>query len=161
MRSKTRSAITTCVMAFVCGLYWTAAASAQPTIPFKSRELQEGKNYVQRLTTSLNVGESTGQLSTAYPIAIPALRDRPWTPRVPPALRDEDTSIFAAIRAGDLLVHHPYESFDASVERFIGEGAADPSTVGLKLTVYRVGDDTPFVRSLVAPPRRPANRWPA
>ena len=49
-------------------------AVAQPQIPFKSRELEEGKNFVQRLTTSLTVGESTGQLSTAYPIAIPAGR---------------------------------------------------------------------------------------
>src|SRR5262249_49936556 len=43
----------------------------------------------------------------------------------------------------------PYESFDASVERFIREGTADPSTLGVKMTVYRVGDDTPFVRWLI------------
>ena len=49
-----------------------------------------------------------------------------------------------------MLVHFPYESFDASVERFIREGAADPSTLGVKMTVYRVGDDTPFVRWLIA-----------
>ena len=49
-----------------------------------------------------------------------------------------------------MLVHLPYESFDASVERFIREGTADPSTLGVKMTVYRVGDDTPFVSWLVA-----------
>ena len=50
---------------------------------------------------------------------------------------------------GDLLVHHPYESFDDSVERFISDAADDPHTVAIKMTVYRVGDDTPFVRSLI------------
>ena len=54
------------------------------------------------------------------------------------------------IQRGDMLVHVPYESFDASVERFIREGTADPSTLGVKMTVYRVGDDTPFVRWLIA-----------
>ncbi len=48
-----------------------------------------------------------------------------------------------------MLVHHPYESFDASVERFIREAADDPGTTTIKMTVYRLGDDTPFVRSLI------------
>jgi len=81
---------------------------------------------------------------------IPELRDPPWTPRVPAALRDADVSIASVMKGGDVLVHHPYESFDASVERFIREGAADPTTLSVKMTVYRVGDDTPFVHSLVA-----------
>jgi polyphosphate kinase len=46
-------------------------------------------------------------------------------------------------------VHHPYESFEASVERFIREVADDPLVVSIKMTVYRIGDDTPFVRSLI------------
>jgi polyphosphate kinase len=79
---------------------------------------------------------------------LPALRFAPWTPVVPPALAGED-DIFSAIRAADVLVHHPYDSFDASVERFIHEAASDPRTVAVKMTVYRVGDDTPFVRSLI------------
>src|SRR6202008_144054 len=57
--------------------------------------------------------------------------------------------IFPLLAEGDLLVHHPYESFDASVERFISAAASDPATISIKMTVYRVGDDTPFVRSLV------------
>ncbi|HVF18085.1 MAG TPA: polyphosphate kinase 1, partial [Steroidobacteraceae bacterium] len=48
-----------------------------------------------------------------------------------------------------VLLHHPYESFDESVERFISSAAADARTVAIKMTVYRVGDDTPFVRSLI------------
>ena len=69
--------------------------------------------------------------------------------RCAPGGLDDQTDIFEAIAAGDLLVHHPYESFDDSVERFISAAASDPRTVSIKMTVYRVGDDTPFVRSLV------------
>lgn len=78
----------------------------------------------------------------------PELRDTPWAPMVPANL-DEDADLFAMIRAGDVLVHHPYESFDATVERFIRDAANDPDVVTIKMTVYRLGDDTPFVRSLI------------
>ena len=78
----------------------------------------------------------------------PALRDTPWTP-VPSARLEAGDDIFAAIRAGDVLVHHPYESFSDSVEHFIETAAHDASTIAIKMTVYRVGDDTPFVRSLI------------
>ena len=88
-------------------------------------------------------------LWTLAGLDLPDLRDPPWTPRVPAAFRNESIPFVNVIRRGDMLVHLPYESFDASVERFIREGAADPSTLGVKMTVYRVGDDTPFVRWLV------------
>jgi polyphosphate kinase len=77
------------------------------------------------------------------------LRDRPWTPVVPPALAGDDVDVFAVIRRGDLLVHHPYESFDASVARFIRQAAEDPRVLALKMTVYRVGTDTHFLDALV------------
>jgi polyphosphate kinase len=90
--------------------------------------------------------------TTLFEIAaleIEPLRDPPWTPLPPLALEAADVDIFTAIRAGDILLHHPYDSFYASVERFIREAADDPLTVSIKMTVYRVGDDTPFVRSLI------------
>ena len=69
---------------------------------------------------------------------------------MPPArIPDEDVDISAAIQGGDILLHHPYDSFDMSVEDFIGDAADDPHTVAIKMTVYRIGDDTPFVRSLI------------
>jgi len=82
-------------------------------------------------------------------LAIAELRDPPWTPLPPPRLEDEASNIFDAMRHGDLLVHHPYDSFDSSVERFISAAADDPQTVAIKMTAYRIGDDTPFIRSLV------------
>ena len=80
---------------------------------------------------------------------MPELRDPPWTPLPPLGLESADGDIFAAIRRGDVLIHQPYDSFDAGVERFIREAADDPQTVSIKMTVYRVGDDTPFVQSLI------------
>jgi polyphosphate kinase len=90
--------------------------------------------------------------TTLFEIAaleIEPLRDRPWTPLVPTALEASDDDFFAAIRAGDILLHHPYDSFDAGVDRFIREAADDASTVSIKMTIYRVGDDTPLMRSLI------------
>lgn len=80
-------------------------------------------------------------------LPFPELHDTPWTPLPIPAF--EDGAIFAAIQAGDVLVHHPYESFDASVEHFISAAADDPQTLSIKMTAYRIGDDTPFVKSLI------------
>jgi polyphosphate kinase len=78
----------------------------------------------------------------------PELHERPWTPVVPAALVGEDCDVFAVLRGGDLLVHHPYESFDASVGRFIRQAAEDPRVLALKMTVYRVGTDTHFLDAL-------------
>jgi polyphosphate kinase len=86
-------------------------------------------------------------------IDLPHLKDLPWEPVVPIRLRhmvlEEEDDIFAAIRQGDLLVHHPYESFAASTQRFIEEAAEDPAVLAIKLTVYRTSQDSPIVRSLI------------
>jgi polyphosphate kinase len=90
--------------------------------------------------------------TTLFEIAnlpIPELRDRPWVPLQHPSLPETSSAFFAAIQAQDVLVHHPYESFDGSIEHFISTAADDPQTVSIKMTAYRVGDDTPFVKSLI------------
>jgi polyphosphate kinase len=80
-------------------------------------------------------------------LPLPTLRDQEWTPLWPATLPEGQGAIFAAMQTADLLVHHPYESFDASVEHFISTAADDPQTVSIKMTAYRIGDDTPFVKS--------------
>jgi polyphosphate kinase len=89
--------------------------------------------------------------TTLFQIAgmpVAALRDPAWTP-LPSAAIENSHDIFTAIRTADVLVHHPYESFEDSVEHFIAAAADDPETVAVKMTAYRIGDDTPFVKSLV------------
>ena len=80
------------------------------------------------------------------------LRDTPWTPVTQPRLQGEDdghVDIFSVIRAGDVLVHHPYDSFATSVERFVEQAANDPEVLAIKMTVYRTSDDTPLVPALI------------
>ena len=80
------------------------------------------------------------------------LRDPPWTPVTQPALADRDdgkADVLGAMRAGDLMVHHPYDSFASSVERFIQQAVADPDVLAIKMTVYRTSDDSELVPSLI------------
>jgi len=80
----------------------------------------------------------------------PDLKVDSWVPVArPPFASLEDGEQFAAIRAGDLLVHHPYDSFAASFESFLNTAASDPNVIALKSTVYRTSDDTPLVPALI------------
>ena len=80
----------------------------------------------------------------------PDLKNDPWIPVARPPLAGLDAvEQFAAIRAGDILVHHPYDSFAASFESFLNASATDPDVIALKSTVYRTGDDTPLVPALI------------
>ncbi len=84
---------------------------------------------------------------------LPGLQREPWQPVTPQRLQpldeDEAVDVFAAIRDGDLLLHHPYESFRGSVQRFVEQAADDPDVLGIKMTLYRTGGDSPIVRALI------------
>jgi polyphosphate kinase len=85
----------------------------------------------------------------------PELKEKAWRGVIPPRLSAESgadkspANFFAAIRKQDVLVHHPYESFHASVEKFIALAAADPDVVTIKQTLYRTSPDSPFIESLI------------
>ena len=85
-----------------------------------------------------------------YGVDRPALKERPFVPTTHPAFADrEGKSIFATLREADVLVHHPYESFSTSVQRFIEQAAADPDVLAIKQTLYRTSGDSPIVNALI------------
>ena len=81
----------------------------------------------------------------------PDLKDDAFVPATHPAFAERETprSIFATLREGDVLVHHPYDSFSTSVQRFIEQAAADPHVLAIKQTLYRTSGDSPIVDALV------------
>ncbi len=81
----------------------------------------------------------------------PKLKDPAWNPITPGPDRqlDDPDELFGLIRDGDLLVHHPYDSFATTVEELIRQASMDPEVLALKMTLYRTSGDSPIVQSLI------------
>jgi len=118
---------------------------------------------VDRLTAELGLGPDdvyrfAGPLGldclwAVHALDRPDLHDEPWTPLVPPPLtaveREEDANIFSVLSRQDVLVHHPYDSFSASVEELLNDAADDGQVLAIKQCLYRTSGDSPVVAALV------------
>lgn len=80
---------------------------------------------------------------------IPELRFAPWSPVISPYFGQEENPVFQVIKSRDILVHHPYESFSATVEKFLQSAAEDPNVVTIKMTLYRTDKDSSIIKTLI------------
>jgi polyphosphate kinase len=87
-------------------------------------------------------------LAALYAVNRPDLKEPPFLPALPRRLEGKDADIFAAVRAGDILLHHPFDSF-VPVLDFLEAAAADPDVLAIKMTLYRVGRNSPVVKALL------------
>jgi len=126
-------------------------------------EIQKGmdRDFLELLVDQLEIDRSNVYVTDAplglhdlwslYALDRPELKGESWSPLTPKRLLDGDHvgDIFASIREGDILFHHPYESFADAVEGFIAQAAKDPQVIGIKQTLYRTSGDSPIVASLI------------
>ena len=124
------------------------------------RELKAEEGTVYSIDGLLNLADLFFFMS----LPLPTLKDSPWSAQTPRRLKPvldvgEDSSstyieqapnLFSAIRQGDILVHHPYESFSASVQEFITQAASDPQVLAIKMTLYRTSGDSPIIQALIS-----------
>ncbi|MBA3525045.1 MAG: polyphosphate kinase 1, partial [Geodermatophilaceae bacterium] len=110
------------------------------------RELDMDADDVLRVPGLIDLSS----LWSLYDVEAPTLKDPPFVPATHPRLTEGETakSVFATLREGDVLVHHPYDSFATSVQRFIEQAAADENVLAIKLTLYRTSGDSPIVAAL-------------
>lgn len=123
----------------------------------KVLELLKNELQLNENTNDIIYQEGMLDLSACFDLAnlkIPNLKYKPWKPVIPEPLyhegeTEEEQNVFDIISKGDILVHHPYESFSGSVRRLIEEAADDPNVIAIKQTLYRTSDDSPIVKALI------------
>ncbi|MDQ3457584.1 MAG: RNA degradosome polyphosphate kinase [Actinomycetota bacterium] len=118
----------------------------QHTLDLLVREMDMDSADVLRVPGLLDLSS----LWALYDIDAPNLKDPPFVPATHPRLTEGETakSVFATLREGDVMVHHPYDSFATSTQRFIEQAASDPSVLAIKQTLYRTSGDSPIVEAL-------------
>jgi polyphosphate kinase len=122
--------------------------AVNPSMPQRIRRLLiDNLEISQQDLTVVDGPLGMGDVMELHSLLRPNLKDPPFVPRVPAFLRKGD-DLFAAIRKHDLLMHHPYDSFNSVVD-FIRAAAHDPQVLAIKQTLYRVGTNSPVVNTLL------------
>jgi polyphosphate kinase len=113
--------------------------------------LQQGLRVADDLVYPLDGFLDLADLAELSKLDRPDLKNEPWLPVARPPWNSIESASeqFTAIRAGDLVVHHPYDSFASSFESYVNRAATDPEVIAIKSTVYRTSDDTPLVPALI------------
>ncbi|HZU74276.1 MAG TPA: polyphosphate kinase 1 [Acidimicrobiales bacterium] len=112
------------------------------------REIEVSAEDVYRVQGPLDLAG----LWAIYGVDRPELKDRPWPGVTPPAFErasGEAADLFSVIAEGDLLAHHPYESFSSTTEEFIRQASTDPRVMAIKMTLYRTSGDSPIIKALI------------
>jgi len=114
-------------------------------------QLQHGLRVSDDLVYPLEGMLDLADIGQLWQLERPDLKNDPWPPvsRPPWNAIESAAEQFSAIRSGDLLVHHPYDSFASSFESYVDRAASDPEVIAIKSTVYRTSDDTPLVPALI------------
>jgi polyphosphate kinase len=126
-----------------------AASMPDHVVRLLQRELDVEDDAVVTVEGPLNLGDLMQLVST---LDRPELADDPWVGTTQPRLlgtEEDSVNLFATLREGDLLVHHPYDAFSTSVQRFIEQAADDPDVLAIKQTLYRTDGDSPIVNALI------------
>jgi polyphosphate kinase len=132
----------------------------EPVRDMVAREMSLDDKDIYEVEGLLNLRDLMGFMD----LPLPDLKDPPWSAVIPPRFRrlgeveidpsqrdgEEAEDIFGLIRQRDLLLHHPYQSFAATVQRFITQAAYDPAVLAIKMTLYRTSGDSPIVNALIA-----------
>lgn len=118
------------------------------TDPYMTNFLKDSLEILDEDVYEMDFPIDFGILKSIVDLDLPQLKFKPWLPVIPKPFA-ENTNLFSLIRHGDVLLHHPYESFSGTVERFIANAAEDPHVLTIKMTLYRTGDNSPFIKNLI------------